>query len=75
MRYVVMEADEARNSGTDGVEPRGWDYDYPVLVDTVRNVVVYQDFDVSDAPEDMYLRRHLSIFVEELNRLAEERTS
>lgn len=74
-RYVVMEADEARKAGVQDVPPAplgDWGYDHDVLVDTFRNSVVWQDRTVSDAPEDMYLFRSLSAFVDELNRLAKE---
>lgn len=67
---------QRRSAGVTGVpeapEPGGWEYDHDVLVDTERDLVVYRDRTVSDAPEDMYLSRTLRVFVNELNRLAQE---
>ena len=74
-RYVVMAAEDARAQSVVGAPKKpesDWNYDHAVLVDTERNIVVWQDWDVDDTPEDMYLHRNLRTFVDELNRLAEE---
>jgi hypothetical protein len=74
-RYVVMAAEDARAQNVSDAPEKpesDWDYDHAVLVDTERNTVVWQDWDVGDTPEDMYLHRNLRTFVDELNRLAEE---
>ncbi len=77
-RYVVMGPAEARAVGVKcAPEPlrSEWATEYEVLVDTKRNVVVWEDFNVTDAPEDMYLFRNLRVFVDELNRLAAEEST
>lgn len=72
-RYVVMSAEQAHEAGHQDVWEPGDDYyQQDVLVDTGRDLVVWQDRDSSEAPEDMYLYRDLRVFVIELNRLAEE---
>lgn len=81
MRYQVMSYQEAKDAG---VEDKYLDWDDliedevngygggGVLVDTIRGAVVYMD---GGEPEDMYLIRNLRMFVDELNRLAEEKTA
>ena len=73
-RYVIMSATDAKNAGVPEVHvPNSeWENEHDCLVDTARNALVWQDVDVQDAPEDMYLFRNLGEFVRELNRLAEE---
>ena len=73
-RYAIMDASGADAIGVPevAIPMSDWETEYDCLVDTKRNTLVWQDYRVSDAPEDMYLYRNLRVFVTELNRLSEE---
>lgn len=69
MRYQVMQGHQWSNTGSEE-----FDQDDTILVDTVTKNVVWVDDEWMDAPEDMYLHRRLGDFVDELNRLADEKS-